>query len=960
LKKDLIKVWENPLVSIEGEMKRSYLEYSMSVIVSRALPDVRDGLKPVHRRILYAMAESGFDHNKPYKKSARIVGDVVAKYHPHGTEAVYETMVRMAQDFSMRSILVDGHGNFGSMDGDKPAAMRYTEARLSKIAHYLLMDYDKKTVAMQTNYDESLFEPVVLPTRYPNLLVNGASGIAVGMATNIPTHNLGEVIDACCALIDDPNLGVEDLMGYVPGPDFPTGGSIMGTRGIVSAYENGRGIITVRGKSHVEDVRKDRPAIIVTEIPYQVNKAKMLERIAELVNNKELDGISDLRDESDLKGVRVVIELKRGAMPEVVLNRLYAMTPLQTSFGINTLALLDGKPLQLGLKEILKAFIEFRYEVIVKRTQFFLYQAQIKAHLFLGLLVAIGSIDDVISLIKSSKNSEEARERLMAKFWPVSSVVTFYIGLLDQSLNSQAQEQGQGYQFSEEQAKAILALRLHRLTGLERDKLQQELQNLADEIQKLRDLLASSRSIYQLMKDEMLEVKTQFADPRRTLIEAGSGGVLPHEDLIQQEDMVVTLSVRGYIKRVSLDTYRSQRRGGRGRNAMTTYDEDVVAEVFMADTHTIILFFSTFGRAYAIKVYELPLGSAQSKGKPLLGLIPLEEGETLATFLPLLRENIGPDTSIIFVTSKGSVRRNALKDFLDIRTSGKNAIKLEGDEKLIAVRLAMADQDVLLSTLHGHSIRFAVSDLRVFNSRISTGVLGIRLRPGDVVVSMNILDADAYSMEQREWFLKLRAQRRRMVTEEELEEINALEPLEDCLDHPDFSESLFEEMASKEQMILSVSSKGFGKRSSAYAYRKTRRGGVGVAVMDLTRKTGDLVDAFPVVKDGGILLLTNNGNLLRCCVEDVRIAGRRTQGVILVRLEADENIVSAVPLPEDQSENEEGGAEGCLGLAQLAQQDVVEENGEKMAGMSMENKSSIDPMDTDIPGLHKEIQEDLE
>jgi DNA gyrase subunit A len=869
-------------VSIEDELKRSYLDYAMSVIVARALPDVRDGLKPVHRRILYTMGEEGFDYNKPHKKSARAVGQVISKYHPHGTDPIYGALARMAQDFAMRLCLVDGHGNFGSMDGDKPAAMRYTEVRLAQLAHYILEDYDKETIEFQPNYDDTLQMPVVLPARFPNLLVNGASGIAVGMATNIPCHNLGEVIDACCALVDDPLL--EDFSEYILGPDFPTGGIILGRRGFNEAYRTGRGSFLIRGKTTIESSKKDRQAIIITEVPYQVNKASLVTQIAELVNAKELEGISDLRDESDRHGVRVVIELKKDTIPEIVLNRLYASTALQTSFGINMLALHKGTPLQLSLLDILRAFIEFRREVVTRRTQFFLRKARERAHILVGLSVAISHIDAVIEMIKASNSGAEALEALMAHSWPLEGDITSYLKELDEDFVPSSPSV---YTLSEEQGKAILAMRLQRLTGMEQNKLQEELASCYQDILSFLELLGSSDKMNALIKSEMQDVKAKFPSPRLTSIEDAIDS-LTDEDLIPCEDMVVTVSVKGYIKRVPLKTYRSQKHGGRGRQAMDTVTEDEVARIFVADTHTVLLFFTSMGKAYQLKVYDLPLGSATSRGKPLVGLFPLEKGETLATLLPLPRENT--HAQIVFATSSGDVRKNALTDFLSIRSNGKIAMKLSEDERLVSVALASDDQDILLSSRHGKAIRFSVGDLRQFSSRSSTGVRGISLKKGDEVVSMTLIHACSFTPEQIE------AYRQSKFKEEGIEPLGVM-PLD---------KAILEQMAQEEEFVLSISESGFGKRTSTYAYRRANRGGQGVASMDITARTGSIVNTLPVGNQDDVLLLTDQGQLLRCPVHAIRISARKTQGVKIFRLADKERIVSVATSPYQPPEVDEG------------------------------------------------------
>lgn len=883
-----------PAVNIEDEMKTSFLDYAMSVIVSRALPDVRDGLKPVHRRILYSMYESGYDFNRPHRKSARIVGEVIAKYHPHSTEAVYEAMVRMAQDFSLRLPLVHPQGNFGSMDGDPAANMRYTEARLSKPAHYLLSDIDKETVDFSPNYDASTAEPTVLPARIPNLLVNGAGGIAVGMATNIPSHNLGEIIDGCCALMDNPDLTIEELMTHIPGPDFPTGALIMGRRGIYSAFKTGRGSLIIRSRTHIETIRKDREAIIVTETPYQVNKAKMIERMAELVNNKELEGISDLRDESDRHGVRVVIELKKDAIAEVVLNRLYALTPLQTSFGVNMLALNGGRPQQMGLKEILECFILFREEVITRRTRFELKKARDRAHILVGLDLAVANLDEMIALIRKASDPQEAKEEILRRAWKVLDVEPL-IRLIDEPGYPVVEGT---YRMSEAQAKAILDLKLHRLTGLEREKIAAELNEIVEEIENYLHILGSRDKRLEILRAELLEMKEQYATPRRTTIEEGETN-MDEEDFIQKEEMVVTVSLGGYIKRVPTTTYRAQKRGGKGRSGMATREEDAVSEVFIANTHTQMLFFTTTGRVFGMKVYKLPLGTPQARGKAMVNLLPLETGETLSTIMPMPEnENEWANMHIMFATSAGHVRRNALSDFTNIRSNGKIAMKLEEGERLIAVSTCDEQSDVLLTSREGRCVRFSVTDVREFVSRSSMGVRGIRLGKGNEVVSMTILRQVDFTIEERDSYLRQASRFRRQ--SDEPEETNGEEiPL---------SQERFDALAAHEEFILTVSENGFGKRTSAYEYRSTNRGGQGITTMDVTAKTGKVVDSFPVKGEDDVMLVTNTGKLIRCPVHDIRIAGRRTQGVTLFRVAEGESVVSVARLEEDGGEeNEEPG-----------------------------------------------------
>ena len=892
-------------ITIEEEMKSSYLDYAMSVIVSRALPDVRDGLKPVHRRILYGMNEAGYDWNRAYRKSARIVGDVMGKYHPHGDAAIYDSMVRMAQEFSMRLELIDGQGNFGSMDGDPPAAMRYTEARLHKAAAALLADIDKETVEFGPNYDDTTVEPSVLPAQFPNLLVNGGAGIAVGMATNIPTHNLGEVIDACCAYIDNPEVALEDLMAHVPGPDFPTGGIVLGKQGILEAYRTGRGSIVVRSRCAIEEIRKDRQAIVVTEIPYQVNKARLVERIAEVSQEKLVEGISDLRDESDRDGVRIVIELSRTVNPEVVLNQLYRHTPLQTSFGINMLALNGGRPELLGLREVIRAFISFREEVITKRTRFELRKARERAHILIGLAIAVVNLDPIIKLIREAPDPGVARQKLMETDWPVKDL---------QPLIELVNEPGRGivdgkYRLTEEQAKAILDLRLHRLTGLERDKIADDLKALVTEIADYLDILASKQRLYSIMRGELVKIKEEFPDKRRT--ELAEGEVETDiEDLIQPEDMVVTVTHGGYIKRVPLSTYRAQRRGGRGRAGMATRDEDFLSQVFVANTHTPMLFFSSRGMVYQLKVFRLPLGTPQARGKAMINILPLEEGETISTLMPLpADESKWASMHVMFATSTGNVRRNALSDFLNIKANGKIAMKLEEGERLIGVATCGEDQDVLLSARSGKCIRFHIGDVRVFAGRTSTGVRGIKLENDDVI-SMTMLRHTEYDPAERAAYLRMAKARRGGDEAEAPAETAAPEEGEEAaVPSITLSEERFAEMAAREDFILTVTANGFGKRSSAYEYRVAGRGGKGIANIEVTKKNGEVVASFPVRDTDQIMLVTNGGQLIRTRVNDIRIAGRKTQGVTVFKVADGERVMSVTRLgEEDAAEGNGNGA----------------------------------------------------
>jgi DNA gyrase subunit A len=887
-------------VSITDEMKRSYLDYAMSVIVARALPDARDGLKPVHRRILYAMYENGFEWNKPYRKSARTVGDVIGKYHPHGDQSVYDAMVRMAQDFSMRVPLIDGQGNFGSVDGDMAAAMRYTESRLEKVAHSLLDDIDKDTVDYQPNYDSSEREPKVLPAKFPNLLVNGAGGIAVGMATNIPPHNLGEVIDACIALINDPTLGIDDLINIVPGPDFPTGGIILGRQGIRAAYHLGRGSIVMRGKVTIETIRKDREAIIVSEIPYQVNKASMVERIAELVREKKIEGISDLRDESDRDGYRVVVELKRDVVPEVVLNQLYKFTPLQTNFGANMVALDGGRPQVMNLKDLLTVFVAFRESVVSRRTKFLLNKARDRAHILVGLAIAVANIDEVIRVIRTSPDPNTARETLMARDWPAKDVATMVM-LIDDPRHRVA-EDGTA-RLSLEQAKAILDLRLQRLTALGREEISDELDKLALEIADYLEILRSRARIQAIIKDELGAVKAEFATPRRTLI-IDQEGEVEDEDLIQREDMVVTVSHAGYVKRVPLSTYRAQKRGGKGRSGMQTRDEDFVSRLFVASTHTPVLFFSSRGQVYKEKVWRLPMAAPNSRGKALINILPLEQGERITTIMPLPEdESSWANLDVMFATTGGNVRRNKLSDFVEVRRSGIIAMKLDEGEAIVDVQIATENDDVLLTAAGGQCIRFPVTDVRVFSGRTSMGVRGIALGDGDKLISLTILRHLEAASDERVAYLKMR----RAVAGEAASEETIEADTEESSASVQLSQDRYAQMSAAEQFVLTISENGYGKRSSSFEYRTTGRGGKGIVAMSVNNRNGKLVASFPVEDSDQIMLVTDNGQLIRCPVEDIRVAGRSTQGVIVFDTAEDEHVVSVEHITDDEAENGNGG-----------------------------------------------------
>ena len=880
-------------INIEDEMESSYLDYAMSVIVSRALPDIRDGLKPVHRRILYAMKEGGYDKN--FRKSARIVGDVMGKYHPHGDSAIYDAMVRMAQDFSMRLPLVKGQGNFGSMDGDPPAAMRYTEAKLDKPANSLLEDIEKNTVSFQENYDNTTQEPTVLPSKIPNLLVNGASGIAVGMATNIPPHNLGEVIDACCALLDNPNSTTEDLMKYVLGPDFPTGGAILKPSGssiapgIKSAYETGHGSLKIRSKISVEQIKKDKEAIIVTEIPYQVNKSRLMQRIAEVSKEKIIEDISELRDESDRKGVRVVIELKKGSSTEVVKNKLFRHTPLQVSFGINMLALNGGKPVTVDLKTAISAFVDFRREVITKRATFDLAKSREKANILVGLVIAVSNLDEMIALIKKAKDPEIAKEQIMAREWSVKGITDLITLVYDKGKISKDKK----FKLSELQAKSILDLRLHRLTGLERDKIAEDLKGVVKEIAEYLEILNSEKKLASILRNELIEVKTNFADERRTIFLEGSDEQ-DDEDLIQKEDMVITVSRAGYIKRVPLSTYRAQRRGGKGRAGMQTREEDFVTKVFFANTHTSVLFFSNNGKVYKLKAHKIPQATPQSLGKALINLLPLAENENITTLMPLPEDQATwAETFIVFATAKGNARRNRLSDFTNVMANGKIAMKLNKEDLLIGVETCRENEDVLLASKLGKCIRFKVPDIRVFSGRSSSGVRGIRLKTSDEVISMTILKHADFSIEERDSYLKKETS---LNNGSEANETKDLKKAESAIT---LSSERIRKMSDQEEFILTISQKGYGKRSSAYDYRITRRGGSGITNMELKKRNGSSVTAsFPIDKNDHIVLVTDQGKLIRCPINDVRIARRQTQGVKLFDIADNEKVVSVTRLTE--------------------------------------------------------------
>ncbi|MBC7283083.1 DNA gyrase subunit A [Hoeflea sp.] len=891
-------------VSIIEEMQRSYLDYAMSVIVSRALPDVRDGLKPVHRRILYAMNEGGYHWNRKYVKSSRIIGDVMGKYHPHGDQSIYDAMVRMAQHWSMSAMLIDGQGNFGSIDGDPPAAMRYTESRLAKLAHEMLEDIDKETVDFQDTYDSSGSEPKVIPARFPNLLVNGAGGIAVGMATNIPPHNLVEVVNACIAIMDNPAIDLIELMSIVPGPDFPTSGIILGQAGIRQAYETGRGSVIMRGRVHVEPMRNDREAIIITEVPYQVNKATMIEKMAELVRDKRIEGISDLRDESDRQGYRVVIELKRDAVADVIINQLYRYTPLQSSFGVNMVALNGGKPELMTLIDMLKAFVSFREDVITRRTKYLLRKSRERAHVLVGLAIAVANIDEVIALIRKAPDPATAREQLMTRRWPAMDVESL-IRLIDDPRH-RINEDGT-YNLSEEQARAILELRLARLTALGRDEIGDELGKIGDEIKDYLEILGSRVRVQQIVKDELIAVRDEFGIPRRTEIAEG-GPDMDDEDLIAREDMVVTVSHSGYIKRVPLATYRAQRRGGKGRSGMSTKDEDFVTRLFVVNTHTPVLFFSSRGIVYKEKVWRLPIGTPTSRGKALINMLPLEKGERITSIMPLPEdESSWGELDVMFATTRGTVRRNKLSDFVQVNRNGKIAMKLEGEgDEILNVETCNELNDVLLTTALGQCIRFSVDDVRVFAGRNSVGVRGISLAPGDSIISMTIVhhvDADA---SERAAYLKRAVAERRAASGDEVEVEDVALVGEDAAEPGDLTDERYAELKAREQHILTVSEKGYGKRSSSYEFRISGRGGKGIRATD-TSKTGEigpLVAAFPVESGDQIMMVSDRGQVIRVPVNGIRMASRATKGVTIFSTHKDERVVSVDRISEPEPEEE--------------------------------------------------------
>jgi DNA gyrase subunit A len=880
-------------INIVDEMKASYLDYAMSVIVARALPDVRDGLKPVHRRILFASQEGGFVPGKPYRKSAKIVGDVMGNYHPHGDSAIYGALARMAQDWSLRLMLIDGQGNFGSMDPDMPASMRYTEARLSKASMALLEDLEKDTVDFQPNYDGSREEPSVLPARFPNLLVNGAGGIAVGMATNIPPHNLGEVIDACLAYMDNGAITIDELIQIIPGPDFPTGALILGQHGARSAYHTGKGSIIMRSRHVIEEGRGDKRSIVLTEVPFQTGKNDLVEKMADAVKDKRIEGVSEIRDESSRLGVRIVIDLKRDATPEVVLNQLWRHSPAQSNFPANMLAIRGGRPETLNLRDIIEAFVKFREEVITRRTKFELNKARDRAHILLGLVIAVTNLDEVVALIRSSASPAEAREKLGARDWPVAEILP-YIELVE-AVENFDEVQGDTYRLTEIQIRAILELRLNRLTGLGREEIGDELKMLAASITELLAILADRVKLYAVMREELVAVRAEFATPRRSEITAAADGI-DDEDLIERVDMVVTVTMDGYIKRTMLDTFRAQKRGGKGRAGMSTKDEDVVTEMFVTSTHSPVLFFSTHGKVYRKKVFRLPEGGPNTRGRPMINLLPLAPGETISTVLPLPEdETEWAALHVMFATAKGNVRRNSMDLFTNIPTAGKIAMKFEdddADDHLIGVALLTGEDDVLLATRSGKAVRFMGSDVRAFQSRNSTGVRGMTLKGEDKVISLTIIHRSGATNEEREAYLRAA-------------------PWKDNDNEPTLSAARMEEMQAKEQFILTVCANGYGKRSSAYEYRRSNRGGQGITNIDNIERNGLVVASFPAADGEELMLVTDQAKLIRMEVAGMRVIGRNSAGVRLFNVADNEHVVSAAKI-DDTAEDADGVDQGSV------------------------------------------------
>ncbi len=873
-------------ILIDTEMQNSYLDYAMSVIVSRALPDVRDGLKPVHRRILYAMHESGYEWNKQHRKSARVVGDVIGKYHPHGDQAVYDALVRLAQDFSMSATLIDGQGNFGSMDGDKAAAMRYTEVRMAKISSFLLEDIEKNTVEFRPNYDETESEPTVLPAKYPNLLVNGAGGIAVGMATNILPHNLGEVVDACKAFLEDDQISFDKINQIIKGPDFPTGGTIIGTSGIKASQSTGRGSIVVQAKSMIEEFKNDREAIVFTEIPYQVNKSVLLEKIAELVRDKKIEGISDLRDESDRQGVRVVVELKKGVIAQIILNKLYKYTSLQSSYGVNSLALTNGKPKLMNIKEFIYHFVQFRKDIISNRTRYDLSKARDRAHTLIGLAIAVANVDSVIDIIKSSKDPNEAKTSLLKTKWKTEDIIDL-LKIVDDP--RQVKNDKEVY-LTEEQAKAILELRLQRLTALGKDEIKGELSELSKKISYFLSVLKDNSVLKKVINDELDSIREQFDIPRRTDINEGEASEIVQEDLVQRSDMVVSVTNSGYIKRVPLNMYRAQKRGGKGRAGMKTNDEDFVTQVFTASTHDNMLFFTSSGIAFKLKTWKIPESSPQAKGKAIVNLLNLKEKDRLSSILVLPEMKMDDDSDfLVFATADGSVRKNSLEDFKRIQANGKIAMKLTGDNSIVGVKLCTNADDILLTTKFGKCIRTPVEKLRTTKSRTSTGVRGIKLVKGDEIISISVISHTDTTSGESKAYLKMRSKEKD--NDDNIDNDNSESDVFEA--EVKLSNERYDEMKAQEQFILTLTENGFGKRSSSYQFRISNRGGSGIMCIATSDRNGNVLASFPVNNDDDIMLITKSGQVIRCPVKDVRIAGRNTQGVSIFKTNDNEKVVSA-------------------------------------------------------------------
>jgi len=864
--------------NITDEMKSSYLSYAMSVIVSRALPDARDGLKPVHRRIIYAMYKGGYDWSKQFRKSARVVGDVIGKYHPHGDQAVYDALVRLAQDFSMSVTLLDGQGNFGSLDGDRAAAMRYTETRLAKISEFLISDIDKNTVDFQNNYDDTELEPVVLPAQYPNLLVNGAGGIAVGMATNIPPHNLGEVIDGTLKYIDNNDITIKELMKSIPGPDFPTGGIIIGKQDIVPGYEKGRGSIKIRGEVEVEEGQKDRKKIIIKSVPYQVNKTVLIEKIAQLIRDKKIEGVSDLRDESNKDGVRIAIEIRKNISEQVIINQLYKFSPLQSSFGFNTLAINEKKPELLNLKQFIQIFVAFREKVITKRTLFDLKRAKDRVHILIGLFISIENIDEVISIIRKSKDPNDAKTLLLKKKWNFqkSKIDKNIIEISELSTKDE-------YQLSDHQVKAILELRLQKLTGIGHDEINSELNDLYQLILKYKKILNDKKELLSLIKAELAEIKKKFAVPRRTKL-IGSVETVEIEDVIQEEKVIVTATNNGYIKRTPLTSVRSQKRGGKGKTGIVTRDEDFVSQLFTVSTLTSVLFFSSKGIVYRLKAWKIPEGSNTSKGKALSNIFPISADAKISSILPLPQDDsTWKDTFLVFVTSGGKIRKNSLSDFENIQANGKIAMKLEKGDQIISVKIVNKDQDVMLNTYSGKSLRISSSKIRIFKGRSSKGIKGINLKNDDKVISLTVLNHIKITSDESKAYIKKSRQ-----DDEDTEETNF-----------EISAKKFDELKLKEEFILTITENGYGKRSSSYEFRESGRGGQGIINIVTSERNGNIAASYSVKNDDDIMLITNSGQMIRCKVSEIRIAGRNTQGVRIFKVEDNDKVVSSVCLTEE-------------------------------------------------------------